>query len=39
MSLYSVSIADIEDDIVNYFAQRFGTDPTGLTPATDLKAM
>ena len=37
MQLYSVSIGDIENDIVNYFSSRYGTDPSALTPATDLK--
>jgi hypothetical protein len=39
MQFHSVSIGEIEDDIVNYFTHRFGTPPSALTPATDLKQM
>ena len=39
MQLYTVSIAEIEGDIVNYFSARYGTPPAALTPATDLKKM
>jgi len=39
MSLYSVSIGDIEDDVTSYFSHRFGTDLSALTPATDVKQM
>jgi hypothetical protein len=37
--LFSVSLADIENDLVDYFATRFGDDPSTLTPATDVKKM
>jgi hypothetical protein len=38
MQLFSVSIGDIEDDIVDYFIRtQPGTKPSELTPATDLK--
>ena len=37
--LYSVSLSDIENDLVDYFATRFGTNPSALTPATNVKQM
>jgi hypothetical protein len=38
MHLFSVSIGEIEDDLVNYFVEtQPGTRPSELTPATDLK--
>jgi hypothetical protein len=39
MQLYSVSIGEIESDIVDYFVQRYGTNPVQLTPAADLRKM
>jgi hypothetical protein len=37
--LYSISLADIENDLVDYFSTRFGTNPSTLTPATNVKQM
>jgi hypothetical protein len=37
--LFSVSLADIENDLVDYFATRFGTNPSNLPPATNVKQM
>jgi hypothetical protein len=39
MQLYSVSLADIEDHLVEYFAKHYGDDPSVLTPATDVRKM
>lgn len=39
MQLYSVSIGEIEEDIVRYFVQTMGANPSSLTPATDLRKM
>jgi hypothetical protein len=39
MQLISASLADIEDDIINYFSERFGDDPSVLPPATDVRKM
>jgi hypothetical protein len=37
--LYSVSLADIENDLVDYFSTRFGTPPSDLPPGTNVKQM
>jgi hypothetical protein len=39
MQLYSVSIGEIEDDIVGYFVNTMGASPSSLTPATDVRKM
>jgi hypothetical protein len=39
MQLYSISIGEIEEDIVRYFVQTMGASPSSLTPATDLRKM
>jgi hypothetical protein len=39
MQLFSVSIGEIEEDIVAYFVQTMGANPSSLTPATDLRKM
>jgi hypothetical protein len=39
MQLFSVSIGEIEEDIVAYFVNTMGASPSSLTPATDLRKM
>jgi hypothetical protein len=39
MGSNSVLIGEIQDDVVNYFVTRYGTDASDLTPATDLRKM
>jgi hypothetical protein len=39
MQLYSVSIGEIEQDIVGYFVRTMGASPSSLTPATDVRKM
>jgi hypothetical protein len=39
MQLYSVSIGEIEEDIVGYFVKTMGASPASLTPATDVRKM
>jgi hypothetical protein len=39
MQLFSVSIGEIEEDIVAYFVKTMGASPSSLTPATDLRKM
>jgi hypothetical protein len=39
MQLFSVSIGEIEEDIVGYFVRTMGASPSSLTPATDVRKM
>ena len=39
MQLYSISIGEIEEDIVGYFVRTMGASPSSLTPATDVRKM
>ena len=39
MQLFSISIGEIEEDVVGYFVQTMGASPSSLTPATDLRKM
>jgi hypothetical protein len=39
MQFYSLSLADIENDLVDYFSSTFHDDPSVLTPATDVRKM
>jgi hypothetical protein len=39
MQLFSVSIGEIEEDVVAYFVRTMGASPSSLTPATDLRKM
>lgn len=39
MQLFSVSIGEIEEDIVGYFVRTMGASASSLTPATDVRKM
>lgn len=39
MQLLTVSIGDVEDDLVAFFVRHYGTPTTALTPATNLRTL